>query len=440
MRHALRIDHMSARDLALKQLDRLDLPDWRAGSLVPSRGGRVSPDPRDIELAAHIENATLKNLLRINDLIARLADRPLRKIDPLVRKIIGIAIAQILFLDRIPKSAAVDEAVKQARRVGKTSAAGFVNAILRRATRDALPALPDREEDPREYARLALSHPRELFDRFEKLLGTLNALRLCEHNSRRPPTILGLSSGTSIDQLRGDSYTLTPHEQPGMVVIQPTLHDVLRKWSREGLAQAQDPTAASVVDECELQPGQNVLDRCSGLGTKTIQLRQRVGESGSIVAIDPDERRIRGLSALVKERMFDNVRAIRGAHIADAQERVPENGFDRILVDVPCSNSGVLARRSAARYFQSEQALASLKKLQLEILNDTAPVVRSGGLLIYSTCSIWPEENGALVREFIDSRSDFELLRERKTLPSFETDEPARYHDGGYVAVLCKAE
>ena len=426
---------MSARDVALFSLDRLNLPDWPRSGLASSRPSRRN-DPRDLDLAAQIENVTLKNLLRINDVVTHLAGRPLRKIDPIVRKIIGIGLAQILFLDRIPHSAAVDEAVKQARRFGKTSAAGFVNAILRRATRQPLPPVPDRDKEPREYARLALSHPPELFDRLVQLLGMDDAIRFCEHNNRRPPTILRLAAGTSIDALRGDGYTLTRHEQPGMVVIQPTPHELLGEWSKQGLAQAQDPTAASVVDECDVQPGQHVLDRCSGLGTKTIQLRERVGEAGSVVAIDPDERRIAGLSAIVKTREIANVHVVRGARVSDAQPALPAGGFDRVLIDVPCSNSGVLARRSAARYFQAEDALASLRKLQLEILCDTAPVVRAGGLLIYSTCSIWREENESLVAEFLESHPDFQTLRARQTLPSFNIEDPAQYHDGGYVAVL----
>src|SRR5207302_10326402 len=125
----LGIDHMSARDLALFSLDRLDLPEWPAGSLASSRPSTTSSDPRDLDLAAHIENATLKNLLLINHLIANFANRPLAKIDPRVLKVVGIGLAQMLFLDRIPHSAAVNEAVKQARRFGRTSAAGFVNAI-----------------------------------------------------------------------------------------------------------------------------------------------------------------------------------------------------------------------------------------------------------------------------------------------------------------------
>jgi 16S rRNA (cytosine967-C5)-methyltransferase len=426
---------MSGRDLALITLDRLDLPEWTPFSLAPARQTRT-PDPRDLELSARIESATLKNLLRINHLIEHLADRPLRKIDPRVRKILGIALAQILFLDRIPASAAVDEAVKQARRFGRTSAAGFVNAILRRATREPSPPLPNAADDPREYARLALSHPPELFDRLVSLVGVADALRICEHNQLRPPTILRLGPNVPFDALKADGVMITPHEQPGMVVIQPTPHALLREWSDKGIAQAQDPTSAAVVEHGDVRPGMCVMDRCCGLGTKTMQLRERVGESGSVVAIDPDPHRIRGLQSLVKARSYTNVHAIKGSHLSDAAQHIPLDGFDRILVDVPCSNSGVLARRSAARYFQSSKQLDSLEKLQQEILTNTAPVVAPQGLLIYSTCSIWPEENEQMVEWFLQSHSQFTLLSQQTTLPSFHSTDPTRYHDGGYVAVL----
>lgn len=426
---------MSARDRALLSLDRLALPDWPQSSLASSRPLKLT-DPRDIDLSARIEDATIKNLLQINYLMEHFANRPLAKIDPRIRKILGIALAQLLFLDRIPPSAAVDEAVKQARRFGRTSASGFVNAVLRRGTREALPPLPSADEDPREHARLALSHPPELFDRLANLLGIPEALRFCQHNNRRPPTILRVAPGVSPDALSANDITITPHEKPGMVVIHPTPHDLLREWSHQGVAQAQDPTAASVADFCDIEPGLRILDRCCGLGTKTIQLRERLGEGGSIVAIDPDPHRIERLQALIAARKLSNVHVVRGAHLDDAREFIPTTGFDRILIDVPCSNSGVLARRSAARYFQSESTLQSLQALQTEILEDTLPAIAPRGLLIYSTCSIWPDENQQMVQSFLRAHPDLTLLREASTLPSFDTDNPTRYHDGGYVAVL----
>jgi 16S rRNA (cytosine967-C5)-methyltransferase len=295
---------------------------------------------------------------------------------------------------------------------------------------------PIADENPREHARLSLSHPPELFDRVVNLLGTPDALRFCQHNNRRPPTILRLAPNVLRDSVKATDSMVTPHERFGMVVIQPTPHKLLREWSRLGIAQAQDPTAASVADFCDIAPGLRILDRCCGLGTKTIQIRERLGESGSIVAIDPDEHRIERLQSLVAKRKLSNVHVVRGAHLADACELIPNAGFDRILIDVPCSNSGVLARRSAARYFQSESTLQSLQAVQTEVLQDTFPALAPRGLLIYSTCSIWPEENQQMVQSFQQSHPDVALLREASTLPSFDTDDPTRYHDGGYVAVL----
>ena len=167
-----------------------------------------------------------------------------------------------------------------------------MNAILRRATREPAPPTPGAAENPREHARLALSHPPELFDHLAALFGAADALRFCEHDQRRPPTILRLAPGVSIDALQADGITLTPHVHPGMVVVQPTPHALLREWSEKGIAQAQDPTSADVVEQCDLRPGISILDRCCGLGTKTIQMREKLGDAGQIIAIDPDGQRI----------------------------------------------------------------------------------------------------------------------------------------------------
>jgi 16S rRNA (cytosine967-C5)-methyltransferase len=401
--------------------------------VVPASRIRHSRDLRDQELASRIAQEVTRNLLLINYLIELLSNRKITKTDPIVRKIIGIGLAQILFLDRIPHPAAVNEAVEQTKRFGKKSASGFVNALLRRAAREPLPHLDD---DPVAYARVSLSHPQELVDRILEVMGPEKFLELCRHNQRRPPTILRLSPGVMIDQLQTEGVTLTTHERPGMLVMQPTIAQLLIEWSIRALAQPQDPTSASVVDFCDIQPGMTVLDRCSGMGTKTIQLRERVGESGTVVAIDRNEMRVDALRMSLQHRRISNVHVVAGSKVEDAEPWVPDEGFDRVLADVPCSNSGVLARRTVAKYFQDDATLASLRKLQLQILEDTFPALAPRGLLIYSTCSIWPEENQRMVQSFLQAHSDLTLLREASTLPSFDTDDPTRYHDGGYVAVL----
>jgi 16S rRNA (cytosine967-C5)-methyltransferase len=184
----------------------------------------------------------------------------------------------------------------------------------------------------------------------------------------------------------------------------------------------------------QFEPGQVVLDRCCGMGTKTMQIHELMGESGRVVAIDASEPRCIALRRLLEQRKVANV-AVYSASLLSSLPELAEMRFDRVLIDVPCSNSGVLARRPEARYFQQPHSLKSLSKLQAEILADTAPFVKPGGLLVYSTCSIWPEENEKCIEAFLSKNDGFELLQRQLTLPSLEGGA-IHYRDGGFVSVL----
>lgn len=430
---------MKARDLALATLDEIDLPNWPAGvARFPPATPRHANHPEDAELAQRIRIGVIENLLRINHIVELYANRPIKKIDPLVLKIIGIALYQLLYLDRIPPAAAVDEAVKQAKSHHRISATGFVNAVLRRATREKPPALPDPTKSPRDYARLAYSHPGELFDRLEKLMDAERALQFCRHSNLAPPTILRLLPGATKDQLHVGDVSIFAHKTPGFFIIKPTPHALLRKWSFDGIAQAQDITSAKVVDHCGIEPGMIVLDRCAGRGTKTMQLSEKVGESGKVIAIDSDRGKLKGLEDVVRHRKIRNVFWCCGkeTNCADVRKFVPCDGYDRVLIDAPCSNSGVLARRAAARYSQTAEAIASLTQLQQFILQDSAGAVKIGGWLIYSTCSVWPEENEQITTWFTAKFPNFKLIQQATIWPSIENDDPLSYHDGGYAAVF----
>lgn len=423
---------MTGRDYALRELDARPLPRWRAGQV--RRGPRGIPaDPRDRGLGEQIVAGVIKNLLLLQHLTEHYAGRSLKSVDPVAQKILAIGLYQLRFLERIPASAAVDEAVRQAKRFGVAKAAGFVNAILRNATREPDPALPD-HEDPAAYAEIVLSHPRPLFDKLVEVTDVSTALQICAHNNREPPTVVRLLPGHDASAITAEGVTVIPHEQPGMFVVTGAKQAILAGWAQAGIAQAQDPTASRVVGQLDLQPGQVVLDRCCGLGTKTLQLREGVGQAGQVVAIDPNRRRIEGLRDLAGARGLTNVRAHQAAMLTELAGVIP-GGYDGVLVDVPCSNSGTFARRPEARYAHSSAAATSLIRLQDQILDDTAPSVRVGGLLLYSTCSIWPEENQARVRAFLGRHPNFALDAEDAVLPSVGED-PASYCDGGYYALL----
>jgi len=427
---------ITARDYALAELDAKRLPGWPPG-LLKARGTAPAAtppaDPRDRALGDQIIQGVLKNLLYLQWLTEHMTQRSLKRVDPVAQKVLAIGLYQLRFLSRVPSSAVVDEAVKQAKRVGHAHAAGFINAVLRKATRETDPPLPDRTTDPTGYAQVVLSHPKELYGRLEKLLGPADALRFCEHDNLEPPTIVRLYRGISPDALTTPEISVTPHQRVGMFIVSPARPTVLGEWAQRGIAQVQDPTAAQVVPQLQIEPGQVVLDRCCGLGTKTLQMQERVG-NGSVVAMDPAEQRMRTLRQLLERRRIGNVRLFQLGMLKDIPTE-QQREFERILVDAPCSNSGVLARRPEARYFQQDRAIASLIKLQNRIVEDTAPFLKKGGQLVYSTCSIWPEENQVRMAEFVKRHPDYHLIEEETTLPSFEAD-PTCYRDGGYFAVL----
>ena len=441
---------MNPRDFALILLDKKHLPGWKA-NLVRKRNQPGPADPRDWALAERIVSGVVKNLLRLQHEVGHYSGKSLTSIEPLVQKILVIALYQLKLMDRIPPSAAVDQAVEQTKTFGHRRAAGFVNAVLRNVARQPAPTEPDANADPQAYAQQILSHPSELFRRLATLLGNEKALAFCRHDNAEPPMILRLFQGADIAALLAEwqhvrdqskekklgelpPVELTPHELPGLLVVRGARGPILAHWAKKGLAQVQDPTSAGVVARMQISPGQRALDRCAGLGTKTMQIHERAGTAGEIVAVDSSEFRCAELRRLLSERNVTNIKVVQSARLSAIAQQIPEL-FDRILIDVPCSNSGVLARRPEARY---HSAVDCLVKIQRDILNDTLPWLAPGGLLLYSTCSVWPEENELQVNDFLSKNLGLELVEQLSAFPSFDETLPEKYHDGGYLALIRK--
>ena len=271
---------MNARDYAWRQLAAARLPGWQfdAASFRPKQADPPE-DPRDLDLAHAITLSVTKHLDHLRHLIHHYSGRTPQQIDPTVQIILSMGLAQLRFFDRLPPYAVVDEAVNQAKRLGFGKAAGFVNAVLRRALREPAPPLPDKV-DAQEYARAVLSHPPVLFQRMVKLLGVDDALELAaRHNAEAPLIVRGTPDAP-------EGVTVTPHEVSGFSVISGAGEAVLSDWAKTGVAQPQDPTSAAVVDKMQLSSAKLILDRCCGVGTKTLQIASAAPQA-QVVAIDP---------------------------------------------------------------------------------------------------------------------------------------------------------
>jgi 16S rRNA (cytosine967-C5)-methyltransferase len=363
----------------------------------------------------------LRQKLTLDFLVAQLANVPPQ---PVVANILHLGLYQ-LFLLKTPAHAAVNETVALAKTQAHTSEAKFVNAILRRAERehDALQARLDatRETAPWIY----YSHPQWLWERWMTRLGRESAAALCEWNNQPPPLYIRIN-------------TLKASIKPADIDAEPTTHPLCwRVVNASGIFQGnsftsgefyvQDPSTLIAVDVLDPQPGESVLDMCAAPGGKTTYLAQKMQNRGRIIAADLSSSRL----ALVGEncrRLGVTIVATLACEGTHLDRCLRGEQFDRVLVDAPCSNTGVLRRRADLRWRIEESEIRRLATLQEKLLASAAPFTKPQGVLVYSTCSLEEEENQRVVERFGRSHPEFALEATRSIFP------PRDGMDGAFVA------
>ncbi|MFW6066639.1 MAG: transcription antitermination factor NusB [Planctomycetota bacterium] len=451
---------LTARDVAVSVLR-------EGGGSVADRLDALTETHRlssvDVALAREIAFGVVRRRSTLWAVLRAFLKEPNRRLPGPVPYIMLVAAYQLLFLDRVPDFAAVDEAVGQMHRHGQKHQSGMVNAVLRNVARnvsevqsgkpplakDAIPTaadayrwikrpvFPEPHDEPARYLAAAFSLPVHLAGRWLEQFGSLEATAdVCLHAVSRPPMILRANTlKTSVEdllkRLADEGLEVQPHENALSVVL--ATHVDVRSLSAfdEGLFQPQDPTATAVGLTAEPEPGMNVLDFCAAPGTKTTHLAELMGGQGHITAVDVSEQKL----ARVRDNCGRMSIEIVETHLANEIGTLATNSFDLALVDVPCSNTGVLARRPEARWRINDENIARLARDQCDLLSAAAAFVKPGGRVVYSTCSLEPEENDQVVREFLRRVPSAELLRQRVTTPS-GADDSTRWHDGGFVAVL----
>jgi len=410
--------------------------------LQPAEPQTTGLKERDARLAIAIYRATVRRWLTVTWLLNRQMPRGIRKAEPALQGLLMTGAAQLLFMDRLPAHAVVDESVELAKRLVRPSAGAVVNAILRRVAelielrdpdggfapaphrlpwnsgfvqlREAvLPALKTRED----YWSVVTSHPRTLVRRWLELFGQERAVELLLHSLQEAPTIVhapaGLPSGAPVE----------PHEQGSFYVWRGEPGGLSGLLEEHG-AWVQDPASHRVIAATAgLRPAR-IVDLCAGRGTKTLQL-SRLHPASQILASDPDPHRFADLAG-----RFAGSSSV--AAIPDGDVNARAGDADLVVLDVPCSNTGVLARRLEARYRYREESLASLAALQQAIFDRAARLLKAGGTMLYATCSIDPAENQEQAR-YAAERHGLSLRREDLLLPS---GRGPTYHDGGYYALL----
>ncbi len=371
---------------------------------------------RDAALATAICYGVLQNCLLLDFYIDFFSS--VKKINPKIRDVLRIGAYQIVFLDRIPHSAAVNEAVKMARK-DNPKAAGFVNAILRKlsAQKDDLP-VPKGDEEER--LSVLTSHPQWLVKKYLDVFGE-SAEEILHSNNTVPEITARVNTfltdaTTVIKELKKQQVDAVSHPWlPNCIIIKnPGNLEELFAY-KKGLITVQDVASQIAALSACAAPGMQVLDVCAAPGGKSFLLAQELENKGKVYSCDIHIHKVDILKH-GKERLGLSCVSefLQDACEFNAQW---ENKFDIVLADVPCSGLGIIRKKPEIRY-KKEEEIKSLPQIQSKILQNVSRYVKKGGLLIYSTCTVLPEENGNITNSFLSQNSEF--VRESFVIPGLE--------------------
>ncbi len=354
---------------------------------------------------------------------------------PGLQDLLRLGLYQIFWLDRIPDHAAVHETVEMAKHAGFGPQAGFINAILRGYLREADETKRALAELKNSQPALGWSHPEWLVERWRQRFGEERTQRLLEWNNTPPKTFarvntLRTDATKLVEAWRDENveYDFVTRDWTGEnLAFELKSHPLLTTLEsfRQGWFYLQDPSTLLAVRELDPQPGETILDLCAAPGGKTNFMAQLMNNEGRIVAHDLSSDRLK----LIQENCTRL--GVNCVEVTSTLNLRP-SAFDRILVDAPCSNTGVLRRRVDLRWRIQPAEIERLRATQFELLRQAATCLKPGGVLVYSTCSLEPEENGEVVKQFLTTHAGFRLEHERELLPVADSA------DGAFTARLIR--
>lgn len=420
------------RAIALKLLSRCESAEQYSNLALDAVLRREELSSADRGLLTVLVYGTIERKLTLDYQITALASRSAEKIDPETRNLLRLGLYQLTYLGRVPDHAAVHETVELAPRRTK----GFVNAILRAFLRgEKKLALPNEEKEPIEYLSVKYSFLPALCGIFVERFGMERTEAMLEAFNRQPPLTLRVNTlkctrEELLERLlaEGLSAEPTPESRSGIYVSGAPVGSL--PGFSEGLFFVQDEASQLCVEALDARRGMKVLDACACPGSKSFGAAADMQNEGRVISCDLHKNKL----SLVESGAERLGISIIETQARDAREPNEEwrGAFDRVLCDVPCSGFGVFSKKPELRYKDPAKS-AGLPDIQLAILENASTFVKSDGLLVYSTCTVLPEENRENVDRFLAAHPEFVLLRDRSLYPDVDGT------DGFYFAVLQKA-
>ncbi len=373
------------------------------------RAARLKPEDR--RLVTSLVYGTLENELRIDFALDRLMDHPTRQ--PSQRDILRLSAYQILFLDRVPDSAAVNEAVKLVKALGMDAASGFINAVLRNLSRGkAEIPWPKKEEDLRAYLSVMGSFPLWLVDRLIADYGEEAAERLVLYCEREHPIVIRPNLTRTTDEafeklLEKKAWRVERGLAPHAFLVYGAQEIMYDNDYRAGLFSIQGQSSMLAAEAVQARPGMKILDACAAPGGKSAYLCEQMQLTGRVFAWELHEKRAQLLEGARRRLGLDNLRiSVRDA--GDWREDLA-GMMDAVVLDAPCSGLGVLTQKPDVKLRLKPEDIPAIVETQKRLLNTVCRYVRPGGTLVYSTCSILPEENALQIRDFLSAHPEFAI-------------------------------
>ncbi len=439
----------SVREVALDILEAVEKNQAYSNLLLNQSIEKENLPKQDIGLLTELTYGTIQRQLTLDYYLTPFIKK---KTDRWVNNLLRLSVYQMIYLDKIPDRAIIHEAVEIAKKRGHKGISGLVNGVLRSMQRSGVPSLEE-IKDPIEQLAVKYSHPQWLVQRWVDQFGKEKTEDMCRENLR--PSVQTARVNTTLTNRKAVINDLT---EEGFEVVESEIVPVAIRSKRGNLAHSksykqghltiQDESSMLVAYALDPKAGDLVLDACAAPGGKTTHISERMDNKGEIKALDIHKHKIKLIDQHASRLQLTNVQAIL-KDSRKAKEEFDVESFDRILIDAPCSGLGVLKGKPDIKYAKKESDLDGLQTIQLNILNEVSSLLKPGGILTYSTCTIDQKENQDVIKQFLQTHSDFEP-HTLSSLPDSFSQAKVDFQlqvfpqdfggDGFYIAVLRKKE
>lgn len=427
-----------AREIALKTLYKIDKEQAYSNIVLNDeiKQNRNKINDKDIGLISEIVYGVTTWKLTIDEIIKKYSKIRLKKISPWILNILRMGTYQIIFLDKIPKSAAVNESVNLAKRYGHASSSNFTNAILRKIEKEDYEDFFQIKDDVERISKTT-SMPVWIIEELMKNNTIEEVEEICKNLNLRPEIIIRINKlKTTKEEImrKLEEANIEYREIPDMedfLVLNKIKNIENLSLFKEGLFTIQDASAGLTAIVLNPQEDENVLDACSAPGGKTTYIAELMHNKGKIEAWDIHEHRTK-LVEKNAERLGIKIINTDVKNSAEYEEKYKEK-FDRILLDVPCMGIGVIKRKPDIKWQRKKEDIEEISQLQSKILETCSKYLKKGGYLVYSTCSILKGENEDIVNDFIKNNSDFEIVKN-----GLFNIKPDKEKDGFFICKLHK--